>query len=482
MNHARRWGALLTLAGVAAVACTEEPTVPPAPDVGGPALSQGPSPSGPPETLHDVFARMNVEVPGFAGLHWDEDGHPVIRVVESRIASHGPAARSVTARTFSHAGFTPDRVRVVGAEYEWLELHSWGRALLTSLRRPGVVYLGPDELTNRILIGVTSEKVQAEVETLASQVGVPLEALSVELTEPLQTFQQTVLDYDRPVKGGLQIQINDSRGSFGGTMGFNVQYQGQQGFMTAAHLYEGVIGKGTGCGDFFQNADSDLGCPVSDCSIGGWFHDPPLAGQGDPNCPSPGNCRYSDAMVVEFDAGVERAFGRLARTTPVWGSFAISSAHPENFIQCCLNWEMVPPAGVTVYKVGRRSGWTYGTITATCLYLQGHGGVDLPCQSRVTGDVFSDSIAKPGDSGAPVYRYGLPNEEFNYYPDVGVALEGILIGGTAANVYWFSSIYGLGKDFGPFEFRYDGPPPGGGGGGGGDPGECEPDPGQFECA
>ena len=70
--------------------------------------------------------------------------------------------------------------------------------------------------------------------------------------------------------------------------------------------------------------------------------------------------------------------------------------------------------GATLYKVGRRTGWTQGTVSQTCadwrLVINGYQSQFVAlCQWNATAE------AGPGDSGGPVFKFKL-----GYYPSVQV--------------------------------------------------------------
>ena len=88
-------------------------------------------------------------------------------------------------------------------------------------------------------------------------------------------------------------------------------------------------------------------------------------------------------------------------------------------------------AGTTLSKVGSTTGWTYGTIAATCQTMQppDHPGHYLIC--NYSGDM-TDSY---GDSGSPVFIHAT---------DGSAKLAGLLWGSGGA----FASFEGLEYDLG----------------------------------
>ena len=89
-----------------------------------------------------------------------------------------------------------------------------------------------------------------------------------------------------------------------------------------------------------------------------------------------------------------------------------------------------PIVGQTLNKVGRTTGWTRGTVSATCVNTNVFGtNITQLCQGFVNAGVAG------GDSGSPVFRVT------NAPASGDVSLYGILWGGTSAGtLFVFSPI------------------------------------------
>jgi hypothetical protein len=133
--------------------------------------------------------------------------------------------------------------------------------------------------------------------------------------------------------------------------------------------------------------------------IGTEFRDPGFW-SGSP-CPSGRLCRYSDANFARYDAGVNVALGRIARTE-FPGSITLDPFAADFRI---VSEATFPMGGERLEKVGRTTGWTSGTVTNTCVNVSpvdSNGsdlGITLLCQ-----DIYSAG-SNPGDSGSPVFRW-----------------------------------------------------------------------------
>ncbi len=112
-------------------------------------------------------------------------------------------------------------------------------------------------------------------------------------------------------------------------------------------------------------------------------------------------CRYSDAALIQFDAGVTNNLGYLAKTVEDgFGGLAIvgSRTIPVDGSSAMQ--------GASIAKVGRTTGYSSGVVTAHCVdvpQFEAVNGVavdtnrDMRCQDQ------ADYYAEPGDSGSPVF-------------------------------------------------------------------------------
>jgi hypothetical protein len=108
-------------------------------------------------------------------------------------------------------------------------------------------------------------------------------------------------------------------------------------------------------------------------------------------CPSGHHCRYSDAAFYRVNDGVSLDFGKVAKTplnsiTIQTPAFQLAAGTTQALL------------GQTIYKTGRTTGRTQGTVTYTCVDRDtGFNNNTILCTW-----IGSYSSAG-GDSGAPVY-------------------------------------------------------------------------------
>jgi hypothetical protein len=390
-----------------------DPTGPSSPT---PVFQQSPAGQQSPHDPQVAFARA---IPGFGGVFLDQNGTPTVYLTD---VGQRPAAERALAAELRAAGASPAQLRVLKADYEYLQLDRWFiQVVPQALAVPGAVYVDVDEGSNRLRIGIESRAAEAAIRGVAARLNVPSAAVEVEVTDPIH-FAATLRDKVSPKRGGLQI----ASGAGICTLGFNTWPQGVltfKWFITASHCTKVQGGvEGT---KFYQPTTS-----AAANLIGTEDKDPPLFTVYP--CPSGRKCRWSDAARVKYVTGPGIDFGGIARTTGL-GSITIDGANPVFNITA----EKTKPLYLsTVHKIGRSTGWSKGVVISTCSALNVKDtNITLFCQSRVVAQV------KPGDSGSPVFSWSGSGSN--------VTLHGILWGGNdAGTVFAFSPMSGVEAELG----------------------------------
>jgi hypothetical protein len=236
----------------------------------------------------------------------------------------------------------------------------------------------------------------------------------------------------RPAMGGIQILFLLTPTSGGiCTLGFNANLGRVFGFVTNSHCTQ-VRGEVDGA-RYYQSLPPDVTI-ATEIADPGFFTDPP--------CPSRRRCRYSDSAFAKYDNPRSGALGKIARPAfgdPAGGPLTLSPASARFTIKGRTG---SPLEGAVVHKVGRTTGWTYGSVIATCADVN-VGGTDITmlCQSLViAGDDH-------GDSGSPVFsRIG---------NSTNVKLVGILWGGgedpDLGHLFVFSPLENIEQELGPLK-------------------------------
>jgi hypothetical protein len=352
-----------------------------------------------PQTLDDQYAQEAARVPGFGGLYLDARGTTHVYLTDLSLS-----------REVQDLG---NPVVVEQGQYDYRDLYTWRVDLRPQLAQRGAVFLDIDEQRNRIVFGVESGSVDAftaNLQTVLRATGVPPEAVIVEAAEPIVELE-LLTNTIRPVPGGVQIERVISPTVVGiCTLGTNATRAGVKGFITASHCTatRGAVDGAV----FFQST------PGSTTQIGVETVDPSLFSGG--SCPAGKLCRYSDAAFAaygsaSFSGGAEIA-NPLFWSTSV-GTLLTNPSLPRLPITGSLFGS--PASGAVVYKVGRTTGGTFGSVTNTCADTNVSGFLNLTylCQTWVGAG------SQGGDSGSPVFLNGGDH----------ATLAGILWGGNGGS-------------------------------------------------
>lgn len=359
------------------------------------------APTGPrstPPGLDGKFFELARQVPGFGGYFFDENGD--LNVYVTDLAQEGTARAAVTevARNRGERSqqrwHRPAEIVVRRGDFHFAQLHRWRARLNTELPKLGVRLIDIDEAKNRIFVGVADEAAKSDVLTLVDQLGVPRNAVIVDLVAEVSRAT-SITGFVRPLVGGLAI----SHGGLPCTLGVNVYYTnlavgipvGTPGFFTASHCSST---QGTTDGTVFTQGGSGIGYEA-------W--DPPFfTNAQNTACRTGFRCRWSDVTFAANYSGVSRHQGALAQTlyrsfgTQNSGSLDINPSNPEFTVA----GGTYPVQGMYLDKVGMATGWTSGSVDRTC--------ADIYISDDYTGILCQDVVVAKvsgGDSGSPVFRW-----------------------------------------------------------------------------
>jgi hypothetical protein len=363
------------------------------------------------------FARVaRAEVPGFAGFYLENDGTPVILLTDPQqrgAAERYLAGQLAAARKGRHAS-APQRPTFRTVAHDFAQLKTWFDGLEGLLGREDVYLLDVDEVHNRVFAGVRDEAAIRDVHSEATRIGVPADAIHVEI-QPAPERRSTVRDWTSRLAGGYQIQFGPEPWQIC-TMGFNAYHGGAWKFVTNSHCtwayfaYDGgTITQPTWfAGNEVGNESNDRG----KYACNGWFT----------------SCRKADAAYIQHNHTRTVAQGGIVYTA--WNSGGPGGLTVLGEYDVIRRYGGSTPVGTWLDKTGRTTGTTYGQVTQSCVAIG-----DLRCQDVST--IYSDG----GDSGSPIY-YWLGNNQ--------VELQGILWGGPQYDPYttYSSRLAGIEQDLG----------------------------------
>jgi hypothetical protein len=248
--------------------------------------------------------------------------------------------------------------------------------------------------------------------------------------QPQWTPKRYLTSTYRPIEGGYQISSegiveNGTYFASACTLGFNARLDNVPVFVTASHC-SGRIAKidhpdAAKRRNFFQ---ANL---VEDQFIGQEYRDPPFSissfatarlpdGNVPCNTEEEGTgvyCRRSDMLLVRNTSGASQQFGYIARTVGD-GAGGLNASGPTEINLSKPRMRITGEKGSPgkydiVEKIGRTSGWTFGSQSDICLDFRARIPRDHPdygkpivfrCQHYVNAG------ADRGDSGAPVFMWG----------------------------------------------------------------------------
>jgi hypothetical protein len=286
----------------------------------------------------------------------------------------------------------PERIGIISGRFRFTQLKDWYDQMKEPvLGTAGVVLTDIDDARNLLHVGVENLNTQLAVESELARLGIPREAVEIELTEPV-SFQSTLRDRYRPLVGGLQTTFtprNEESGFNTCTIGFmaraSVKGSVFGGFVTNSHCsWIRSFNDGTYHYQPTYSTDNEIGLEILD---------PKFFSGG--VCPSGRQCRRSDSAFVvtcDYHQCYDPKLGLIALP-------ALGSIDWNGTTSTITSKASSPVVGHAINKVGRTTGRTSGTVTKTCVNINVNStNITYLCQSQASYSAAS------GDSGSPVFR------------------------------------------------------------------------------
>jgi hypothetical protein len=318
----------------------------------------------------------------FAGLYEDH-GSTVVLTTRTGVTRHQltRAVRALVETGIVSGADTFRSVRLLPAKYAFGVLNEWKKSLEDGFfALDGAVLTDLDEKADRIVLGYDASSVpKRAVKALVQRSGVPLAAVEIRSVAPI--VEESLRDRFQFKVGGLQV--HNPQANVLCTLGFTAYRPGTgAGFVTNDHCTRttGVVD-----GDeFYQPSNFDPAWFVGHEAV-----DRPLSTGG--TCPAGRECRYSDAAFIVSGPG-SVTLGSAAVPQELGDPFAWDGSLTT------ITASGSAVIGTPVFKVGRTTGKTEGTVAATCVNTSVAGKPVLLrlCQDR------ADYARASGDSGSPV--------------------------------------------------------------------------------
>lgn len=191
------------------------------------------------------MAQMAADLPGFAGYYSDgeefvvrmkgaEHSDEVVRGAVSDFIERRTSRRARPAAIAQRVSRV-DRMVVRPATYDFLELYTWQRRILSMDWPVGTLsYLDIDEVENTIQVGVAEPTAVRTIHQAIRELGVPPAAFDVR-ARPRGRLHLGLQNQITNEVGGIQIEVWNGLGFC--SLGFNLDYSGdsEEYFVTAAH-------------------------------------------------------------------------------------------------------------------------------------------------------------------------------------------------------------------------------------------------------
>jgi hypothetical protein len=372
--------------------------------------------------IEDVFLDIEDTIPGFGGFFKDSEGNVNVYVRDS--VQRGKALGAVNKwlrdkRPDAFTGAQTAKVVLRQGRFGFSELVDWqGQIGANAVVADKIGMIDADESRNRVRIFVKTSAGLTRIAQLAARLGIPQDALVVEVRDVHVTFTSANLRTStfRPLPGGIQIvrpfsQTEDDDCTYG----FSVRVNGQERWLTASHC----------TGDFTGGAIGQYWYqPTEPFNVFGYIVQNPAWAQL--GCPNGGFwCNSADVALGAFQPGVHGDF-KVAETQVIGtgnnpGNLTVANYWTMN------DWYTNRMMGDAVYKTGRTTGTTTGPIASTCTTTAPDDTYGAVVVCAHWAQMFSGN----GDSGAPVYYLQIPDAPDRRRP------EGVLFGGGSDGVDHF---------------------------------------------
>ena len=360
--------------------------------------------------FEDDLLRLDAAIDGFGGMFRTAEGRVVAYLPDTALQSR---ARVVLARNDSlfsaddrvRSDVREGRVHFLPGRFRFSELVAWQQLILRGLPPSALQTVDADESANRVNIGLARGTDRKGIHRALAALGVPTEAVHIEYDDRI-TLTTDLRDFwPSYTGGGIQIMNNNAPGDMRVcTLGFNVTSGDfDEGFLTAAHCGPQAPWSGATNFSIYQ----PVGYPAynQDMNLGS-IHINPLWTRTDAECLGLKRCTWADVMFVKYDATKLYRTRRAVFTTATLGQNnslgSTASAQRRDTLR-----EVVSFPGLVVDKTGRTTGWTRGTVQATCVAITLNYNIPedarVLCADRVVGSAVGD-----GDSGGPVWIPGAP--------------------------------------------------------------------------
>jgi hypothetical protein len=427
---------LIVATAMGLAGCNDATPIGPAPSgLGAPNKAIGQVTPARVQTFDDALLTIADREPTFAGA-WIANGQ--LQVALTRPGASDAAIRSAILGAFPNSRAATAPMNVRWAQYSFRQLFDWGTHLAHAFEIPGVVSTDIDEVHNALTIGVSSDAVRPVVGKWLEQLGVPAAAIRTELQNIPVTLSGSLGGEVRQIIGGVHLDAPPT-GKWC-TLGFNTRIAGVASFVTNGHCSNsfGVPNDGTNYWQAYRSVPADLaGAEGVEAHL--------FSMATDSRCPAPTNlCKWSDFATGTYTVSMapQQAMGYFARATTRTrfdSNLVINATNPALAIR---NKVLFPFVGDTVDKIGARTGWTFGPVTASCKTETVN--VDGQYYYFVCAHEANMGVNN-GDSGSGIFVYGVAGDTASL---AGQLFAGYLSNGSLYTMAVFAPLNNIQSEFG----------------------------------
>lgn len=358
-------------------------------------------------TIHDSFAEVAEQIPGFGGLFFDEEGNPNVYLLEpdpSRVDQVESTLRGVFGDDVLERGDSPHRpvedpqTELLEGNFRMDNLLTWYDRIPQVFTVDEVVLTDLNERENRLTVGVTDLDVSERIDSILTNLEIPREGVSIVKAEPPRPKRHDLRSRFRPIRGGVEIVVPPNLSGVctlgpSGRLDESISSGTVEGFLTAAHCT--AAERSVDEASSYNNGGDQIGKETTDPPVENYFTTNPPIG-----------FRYSDAAFITSSTNVA-VTGEIARpeTRSTQSNITLGIDHSNPTFEI-TDYEGYPSwlQGLFVNKVGRTTGWTTGIVNRTCFNTQDTEGDYYACQYEAS------YCADDGDSGSPVFSWLGGNE------------------------------------------------------------------------
>lgn len=346
--------------------------------------------------LDEILAAVADTVPGFGGSFADSAGNVYVylklQFQSGNVNRVKTAAVEYARSSLPHLGnVSAEVVQVLAGRYDWRELYGFKQLASKFVTGLGDATIDIDETTNRVKVGLENERAVTAAKLRMAKLGLPGDVF--EFRQQGRIFlDATLRDRMRPTIGGLAATIGNAIAQVC-TLGFSAMKYLPDGSLDPT-LYAVVAAHCTTSMGSVDGSSVHQFVPGSSNYVGFEVADPPWQ-----YLPSgPYHYRYSDAALIAYVGESEAWHTWIHSTWP--GSIEIK----DGGFQVISQEVGQPGLGYPVGKVGGATGYTWGSVTESCVNVIAADFFPISGSHRLLCQFGANYWADREDSGAPVFQ------------------------------------------------------------------------------